>query len=299
MSIPLSLPFYCFYPFLCLCLHMPIYFYFSLSLHPSHLDPLINVFLSLPSPLFQWRIFPSSCLKYAYYYCSKRKQHFIPIIYSLFFACFFSIPCFFFLFLLRLQSFISSCSSSIRCVFPPFSLFLYSVPVSFSIVRLISLDEGRQIRRDLKLQKYEKKPFHSCYFFPNSFLSLFPSLHFPMLIFAFFSEAVFLASLQILQEWKGLELSPFFALYEKFWSQHHWITLKFEFMWRFCANRRRAMGIYVILLFCLVHLLCFLFIVLLREPSKEEGSNLSVFPFLRTCDLFQGWECFAFRPIIY
>lgn len=263
----LSIAFTRFSVYVSICLS--IYFYFSLSLHPSHLDPLINVFLSLPSPLFQWRIFPSSCLKYAYYYCSKRKQHFIPIIYSPFFRLLFLYSLFFLSFFTSSSIFHFVLLLFNKMCFSPFSLFLYSVPVSFSIVRLISLDEGRQIRRDLKLQKYEKKPFHSCYFFPNSFLSLFPSLHFPMLIFAFFSEAVFLASLQILQEWKGLELTPFFALYEKFWSQHHWITLKFEFMWRFCANRRRAMGIYVILLFCLVHLLCVLFIVLLREPSKR------------------------------
>lgn len=272
-----------------------IFIFPFLSIRPTWIHWSMYSSLSLPlssndefSPLRVWnmRIITAQSESNI---LSQSFIHFFSPAFSLFLV-------FSFFFLLRLQSFISSCSSSIRCVFAPFSLFLYSVPVSFSIVRLISLDEGRQIRRDLKLQKYEKKPFHSCYFFPNSFLSLFPSLHFPMLIFAFFSEAVFLASLQILQEWKGLELSPFFALYEKFWSQHHWITLKFEFMWRFCANRRRAMGIYVILLFCLVHLFCFLFIVLLREPSKEEGSNLSV---LRSCDLFLGWECFAFRPIIY
>lgn len=300
MSIPLSLPFYCFYPFLCLCLHMPIYLFLFFPFSPSvplgSIDQCIPLspFPSLPMtnfPLFVFEICVLLLLKAkATFYPNHLFTFFrLLFLYSLFFLSFFTSSSIFHFVLLLFN----------KMCFSPFSLFLYSVPVSFSIVRLISLDEGRQIRRDLKLQKYEKKPFHSCYFFPNSFLSLFPSLHFPMLIFAFFSEAVFLASLQILQEWKGLELTPFFALYEKFWSQHHWITLKFEFMWRFCANRRRAMGIYVILLFCLVHLLCVLFIVLLREPSKEEGSHLSVFPFLRTCDLFQGWECFAFRPIIY
>lgn len=217
MSIPLSLPFYCFYPFLCLCLHMPIYLFLFFPFSPSVPLGSIDQCIPLsPFPSLPMTNFPLFVFEICVLLLLKAKATFYPNHLFTFFACFFSIPCFFFLFLLRLQSFISSCSSSIRCVFPPFSLFLYSVPVSFSIVRLISLDEGRQIRRDLKLQKYEKKPFHSCYFFPNSFLSLFPSLHFPMLIFAFFSEAVFLASLQILQEWKGLELTPFFALYEKF-----------------------------------------------------------------------------------
>lgn len=181
MSIPLSLPFYWFYPFLCLCLHMPIYLFLFFPFSPSvplgSIDQCIPLspFPSLPMtnfPLFVFEICVLLLLKAkATFYPNHLFTFFrLLFLYSLFFLSFFTSSSIFHFVLLLFNK---------MCFSPFFSLPLFRtgelLHSSFDIIRRGQTDQTRS-----QIAKIWKETISFLLFFPKFF-----SLPFPLSPFSY------------------------------------------------------------------------------------------------------------------